>query len=213
VSVFGDPGEWADLLDSFVPDILSLIVAAWESLPAITENQKEDDITIALCREMRQLRSSRGLPFQIQVQQSEIDPPPGEQTGRLDVAINLLVPSEQIYFCLEGKRLNVVVDGTVRAYASEYVNEGMMRFISGRYSRAVSHGGMIGYVLDRNIARAIANVQENVYVRHLALRMVPPGELLESQSLEREPRARESHHRRDRGMPRLRLHHLFVAPR
>ena len=93
MNVLGNPTDWADLLDPMVPDILRLTIAAWESLPPIAPDEKEDDITLTLCRALRQNREARNLPFQIHTQQVELDPPPGEDMGRLDIAFNLLVAS------------------------------------------------------------------------------------------------------------------------
>lgn len=211
MSVLGSPDQWVDLLDSMVPDILQLTVAAWESLPAITSDEKEDNITLALCRVLRQNREARNLPFQIHTQQVEIDPQPGEDMGRLDIVFNLLVPREEIYFCLEGKRLNVIKNGETRAYAAEYVSHGMMRFVTGQYSRAVHHGGMIGYVLDGDISRAITNVEANVQAQHAALGMSAPGDLVESEHLKPDTRARESDHQRTHETTKFRIHHLFMA--
>jgi len=211
LSVLGSPDQWVDLLDSMVPDILHLTVAAWESLPAIASDEKEDNITLALCRVLRQNREARNLPFQIHTQQVEIDPQPGEDMGRLDIVFNLLVPREEIYFCLEGKRLNVIKNGETRAYAAEYVSHGMMRFVTGQYSRAVHHGGMIGYVLDGDISRAITNVEANVQAQHAALGMSAPGDLVESEHLKPDTRARESDHQRTHETTKFRIHHLFMA--
>src|SRR5260370_24092365 len=77
--------------------------------------------------------------FQIRTQVGELDPVPGEEFGRMDIVFIPLVPREDIYFCLESKRLNVVKDGETRAYASEYVTFGMLRFVTGQYSKAVRH--------------------------------------------------------------------------
>ncbi len=210
MKVLGNPADWADLLNPMVPDILSLTIAAWESLSPIAPDAKEDYMTLALCRALRQNRAVRNLPFQIHTQQVELDPSPGEDMGRLDIAFNLLVPREEIYFCLEGKRLNVVKDGIPRSYASEYVRSGMMRFIAGQYSRAVRHGGMIGYVLDQNITRAIANVEANIQARCSALRVTPPGHLRDS-TVSSDERVRETHHQREHEKSTFRIHHLFMA--
>ena len=130
-------------------------------MPRPATNAAEDHITLALCHVLRQSRTARRLPFQIHTQQVELDPLSPEETGRLDIVFNVLVPQEDIYFCLEGKRLNVAKDGRTRSYASEYVRLGMMRFVLGKYSRAVHHGGMIGYVMDGNrlalFKRIVAN--------------------------------------------------------
>jgi hypothetical protein len=211
VNEAGNPADWADLLDPMVPEILRLVVDTWVSMPAPAADEKEDNITGALCRALRQNRAARELPFQIHTQQVELDPNPGEDMGRLDIVFNILVPREDIYFCLEGKRLNVVKDGVTRAYASEYVSLGMMRFVTGQYSRAVRHGGMIGYVLDGKIKRAIKNVETNIQSQCSALRMTPPGTLLTSALMNDDGRARETHHRRDHDPNKFRIHHLFMS--
>ena len=131
--------------------------------------------------------------------------------GRLDIAFNLCVPREEIYFCLEGKRLNVVKDGTKRAYASEYVRHGMMRFITAQYSRAVHQGGMIGYVLDQDIMNAISNVTANIQAQCTALRMESPGSLVDSEVFRCDQRVRETHHQREHDNCTFRIHHLFMA--
>ena len=195
-----------------MPDILRLTIAAWMTLPPIAVDAKEDEITLALCRALQRDRTARCLPFQIRPQQAEADPAPGEEMGRLDIAFNLLVPAEEIYFCLEGKRLNVMKNDCTRAYASEYVKFGMMRLVTGQYAPAVRHGGMIGYVLDKDVPRAIKNVAVSMRRQHVALCMVPPGTLLPSAVLESESRARESHHLRQIGTASFHIHHLFMAP-
>jgi len=105
----------------------------------------------------------------------ELDPAAGEDVGRLDISFRPLIAREDIYFCLECKRLNVVRDGRTRSYASEYVTFGVVRFVSGQYANKVRHGGMLAYVLDGDTTRAIENVQNNLRDRHAALGMKPPG--------------------------------------
>ena len=211
MSVLGDAAGWSDLLDDMVPHILGATIDAWKSLPPIAPDEREDDITSTLCRALRRHRSARNLPFQIHTQQVELEPSQDRDVGRLDIVFNLLVPCEEIYFCLEGKRLNVVKNGRTRTYASEYVRLGMMRFITGQYSRGVRHGGMIGYVFDGDIARAIANIESNVRTHRSALRMRPPGNLVASPILGSAKCARESHHFRERDPDTFRIHHLFMA--
>ncbi len=211
--VTGSPHEWADLIDSQVPTILTLTLESWEAMPVLDADAKENDITKALCRLLRQNRTARELPFSIQVQQVEIDPAPGEEEGRLDIAFNAMVPREDLYFCLEGKRLNVRTGGNRRPYASEYVTKGMMRFVTGQYSRAVKHGGMIGYVRDGNVPAAIGNVEANIRTHHVALGMTPPAAFSPSTALAGETRARETRHQRVQQAGPFTIHHLFVSSR
>jgi hypothetical protein len=211
VAVTGAPTEWVDLIDPLVPVILSLVIASWEEMAAPAPDETEDNITTALCRALKQNRTARGLMFQIHTQLVELEPMPGEDLGRLDIAFIPLVPREDIYFCLESKRLNVVKDGHLRAYASEYVTLGMLRFITGQYSKAVRHGGMLAYVLDGDVARATKNVEANIQKHHVVLCMTPPGALLPSTALPAEPRAKETQHQRVHETSLFRIHHLFTA--
>lgn len=211
MSVTGMPAEWADLIGPLVPQILSLLVATWEGMPPPSPDEREDDISVALCRALRQNRNARGLPFQIHTQEVELEPMPGEDLGRLDITFRPLLPREDIYFCLESKRLNVTKDGETRAYASEYVRLGMLRFITGQYAKAVRHGGMIAYVLDGNVSRAMTNVEANIRSQHSALRMDAPGAFQPSTVLKDDARARETHHHRAHETSLFRIHHLFMA--
>lgn len=211
MSVIGAPSEWVGLIDPMVPVILQVVLESWEEIPHFAADEREDDITIALCRALKRNRTARGLMFQIHTQLVELDPMPGEDLGRLDIAFIPLVPREDIYFCLESKRLNVVKDGQPRAYASEYVTLGMLRFVTGQYSKAVRHGGMLAYVLDGDVVRAMSNVEANIRNRHSVLCMAAPGAFLPSTALAVEPRARETHHQRVHEASLFRIHHLFMA--
>lgn len=213
MAVVGVPKEWVDLIDPMVPVILDLVIASWAEMDEPSPEETEDNITKALCMALKKNRTARGLMFQIHTQLVELEPIPGEDLGRLDIAFVLLVPREDIYFCLESKRLNVVKDGQTRPYASEYVKLGMLRFVTGQYSKAVRHGGMLGYVLDGDIVTAMSNVEENIRKQHCVLRMSPPGEFLPSTALVNDPRARETHHQRVHETNVFHIHHMFMANR
>ena len=193
-----------------VPEILNLVVTTWEAMPAPAADEKEDNVTNDLCRALRQNRRTRELMFQIHTQFVELDPAADEDIGRLDIVFLPLIPREDIYFSLECKRLNALKDGKVRAYASEYVRFGMMRFITGQYSKEVHHGGMIAYVLDGNVTRARTNIAANIRRRHVALGMTFPGSFLPSTVLAEDDRARETHHHRTFESSQFRIHHLFM---
>jgi len=211
--ILGDPGDWAELLDDLIPQILHVTIEAWESLPPIAMDEREDPITLKLCRAIRQARNARKLPLQIHTQQLDLDPA-GEEAGvgRLDIVFNLLVPSEEIYFCLEGKRLNVLSNGISRAYAAEYIKYGVQRFVKGKYSKSVLHGAMIGYVLNGDLRRAMKNVENNLIAQSVPLCLLAPYSLVQSPLLPQDDRIRETRHQRHHDKTMFRLHHLFTAP-
>ncbi|MBN9614213.1 MAG: hypothetical protein BGO25_19845 [Acidobacteriales bacterium 59-55] len=210
MTTIGASEEWADLIDSMVPQILELVIASWQQMTSPVADEKEDDITIALWRILTQNRTARHLMFQIRLQVVELDPMPGEDFGRMDIAFIPPVPSEDIYFCLESKRLNAIKSGKTRTYASEYVRLGMLRFITGRYSKAVQHGGMLGYVLDAKVPEAINSVEENIKQRHKELCMASPGVFQLSSVVPADDRARETHHQRAHQKSCFHIHHLFM---
>ena len=211
MNLIGPPDEWVDLIGTLVPDILDLVISTWEAMLPPASNAREDPTTETLCRCLRQNRNSSDLPFRIDIQMVELDPVAGEDQGRMDIAFSPLVPREDIYFCLECKRLNVVNDGKVRPYTSEYVTHGMLRFIRGQYAARVRYGGMLGYVLDGNVTQAIQNVSGVIRNRFQELGMDSPGEMLPSSVRPDDSRLRETHHSRPHVSGRFQIHHIFAV--
>jgi hypothetical protein len=170
----------------------------------------EDRISLKLYSAMVNSKDRNRHPFLIRYQDVEVDTNLAKETGRKDIVV---YPSfeEQVYFCLEAKRLNARVSGKQKSLADEYVKEGMQRFVDGKYSGAVRHGGMLGYVLDGQIARAIRNVERNIRAKARKLGMKSPGRLLPSSIRQGDDAAKETHHQRAHETETFRIHHLFVA--
>lgn len=122
------------------------------------------------------------------------------------------LPARWTALVSDHERLNVVVKDGVRSYANEYVAHGMLRFIRGQYSSTVRHGGMLGYVLDRQISNAINNVTSVIQARRVDLRMEAPGTLFPSSVRAADSRFKETHHTREHNNKGFAIHHIFVAP-
>ena len=208
----GSPTDWANLLDSLVPEILALVIATWEEMPAPAGDALEDPVSTAFCIRLRAGRNRCDLPFDIWTQLVELDPAAGEDQGRMDIVFKPMVPREYIYFCLECKRLNVRTANGLRPYSSEYVRFGMLRFVKGQYASIVRHGGMLAYVLDADIRKAIASVEGNIQARLAELGMDAPGTFLVSSILPNDGRVHETRHRRAANPDDLFvIQHLFMA--
>jgi hypothetical protein len=195
----GSTAEWADLLDSQVPDILALVVDTWEAMPPPAANAKEDPVSESLCRMLRRARERCDLPFRIDTQLVELDPVAGEDQGRMDIVFSPPAPREDIYFCLECKRLNVRGPDGIRPYFAEYVRFGMSRFVRGQYSRVVRNGGMLAFVLNGDVSGAQVGVEENIKAQSRHLGMDPPGAFQLSSIRPTDTRARETYQRREFG--------------
>lgn len=172
----GSPEEWVDFIETQVPAILALVIETWETMPPPAGDEREDVVSEALCRALRQSRNRCDLPFRIDTQLVELDPAAGEDQGRLDIVFSPPYPRESIYFALECKRLNVRnANGAPRAGFAEYIRFGMLRFVRGQYASAVRQGGMIGFVLNGDIVGAISGVERNIRSNIGDLRMDAPG--------------------------------------
>lgn len=215
MSIIGAPRAWVDVIEDQAPRLLKLVAAVWKRIPVGAADEREDAITNRLVAGLQRSKAARRLMFYILPQVVEIDPSCGKEFGRMDIAFYPTgihgVPREDVYFCVECKRLNVPVGGTKRGYSSEYVTLGMARFVSGQYSRSVRHGGMVGYVRDGQVADAMSQVERNIKRRRAKLCMDVPGEFVASAVFPRLPHARETHHRRAGERVPFRLHHLFLA--
>jgi hypothetical protein len=77
---------------------------------------------------------------------------------------------EDVYLACECKRLNVPYKTGVRALVGEYVDEGLMRFVTGQYSNGLPLAMMLGYVMN-----AKSDVARRGVGRILAIRSATVG--------------------------------------
>lgn len=206
----GDSTEWEDfILNGGVGAVLGLTLDAWGQLAPPAEGEREDDTSVRLYAAMVKKRDRQAHRFLIRYQDVEVDIDLAKETGRKDI---VFFPAHDgdLYFCLEAKRLNARVNGVMKSLADEYVKEGMQRFVAGKYSRHVHHAGMLGYVLDGDVSRAMTNVLNNIRSHHVELGMDPPGDWSESPHRPGDPHAKETEHRRSHTTIRFQLQHLFV---
>lgn len=208
----GESAYWNELFaGQLVPSVLALVLDAWDRIDKPAADEHEDATSVRLFAAMVGSKDRQRHPFLIRYQDVEVSIDLAKETGRKDIVFFPPANDEDIYFCLEAKRLNAVVEGVRKSLADEYVKSGMQRFVDGKYSRHVSHGGMLGYVLDGDVERAMRNVVHNIQANHLALRMTPPGEWLDSELRPGDPHAKETRHERAQETKAFRIHHLFVA--
>jgi hypothetical protein len=208
----GDTSAWDDLFQqSLVPAVLAHVVATWERMPKPGPSDLEDQISVKLYSALTRAKDRNAHVFLIRYQDVEVDTDLEREIGKKDIVFFPSLQDEEIYLCLEAKRLNALVSGVRRSLADEYVKEGMQRFVDGKYSRFVRHGAMLAYVLDGDINRAIRNVESNIRKRVKELRMGENGGLNASTVRSDDPHTKETHHYRTTETSAFRIHHLFVC--
>ena len=210
--IAGDAVDWDDLfVKHLLPSVLTLVLDSWNRLDSPAPDEHENQTTIRLYAAMIKGKDRQRHPFLIRPQDMEVDTDLAKITGQKDLVFFPAANDEDIYFCLEAKRLNALVSGQRKSLAHEYVKEGMQRFVDCKYSRHVHHGGMLGYVLDGEVDRAMTNVGGSIRRHHEALRMEAPGEMRLSSVRPDDVHARETHHTRRNDPVLFRIQHLFVA--
>lgn len=208
----GDPSYWDDFFQqNLIPAVFAHVIATWEQMPKPGPSDLEDAISVKLYAALVKSKGRSALAFLIRYQDVEVDTDLAKETGRKDIVFFPSLQEQEIYLCLEAKRLNAVVSGVRRSLADEYVKEGMQRFVDGKYSRFVRHGTMLAYVLDGDIERAMTNIENNIRSRLTQLRMDKNGGFIPSTIRPDDPRTKETRHRRAHEIAVFRIHHLFVA--
>tara|TARA_A100001391_G_scaffold175066_1_gene137776 strand:- start:369 stop:1037 length:669 start_codon:yes stop_codon:yes gene_type:complete len=208
---FGSTSHWQGFVVTQVPDILSMVLSTWEKFPSPFSDELEDPVTNRFCVALKRARDRCDLPFRIDVQLVELDLDAGEEQGRMDIVFSPPAPREDIYFCLECKRVNVVTAKGRRACYSEYVVHGMLRFVQGQYAQKVQNGAMVAYVLDGDCQRAIAGIEGNLTINATALRMAGSPVFATSVLFPSDHRVKETLHNRTFGTEQFKIHHLFLA--
>ncbi len=207
----GDATPWSDFFpNGLIPQILGAILKCWDRLPKPQRDEREVPITRRLREELRRERDCYTLPFTVWPESSETDPASGKEIGRIDLRF-VHGHREDVYLAFECKRLRIPIStGRVRANTSEYVGEeGMIRHISGKYSRGLKDAGMIGYVMDGRLADAKDDVKQAIIAAAKELLLFEKTDLNASVCLPKEKRVAESRHKLS-GTP-LRIHHIFLG--
>jgi hypothetical protein len=128
---------------------------------------------------LNQLHIFRDGPLSIHPQQEILSSDPEKDTpeGYIDILVSCEFGSE-VYFAIEAKRLRVrSTSGKMDAGNDDYVNAGMMRFVSGQYAPFMKAGAMIGYVYDRDINKARSGVAGYIKSRGKELKLTSPKRL------------------------------------
>jgi hypothetical protein len=208
----GDPTDWDDFFQQhLMPAVLAHVVTTWERMQKPGPSDLEDAISDKLFSALVNAKRRSDFPFLIRREDLEFDTDLAKETGRKDIVFFPSLQQEEIYLCLEAKRLNAMISGRRESLADKYVTEGMQRFVDGKYARFVRHGAMLAYVLDGQIHRAIKNIENNIRSRLTKLGMEKNTGFVASAIRPDDPRTKETHHRRPHENATFRIHHLFVA--
>lgn len=204
--VGGDESLWGDLFpDYLIPDILKLVVDTWRTFLKPKSSDHEVPINRRFCEDLRREKDRRRLPFRISPESSETDPISGKEIGRIDIRF-IHGYRERVYFAFECKRLRINrTTPNTHAYVGE---DGMMCFVGGKYAGNLDSGGMIGYVMDGDVPRAIAAVSKVINQKSKELCLVTGTRMTVSNMIPDESVTETYHTITTRHFT---IYHLFLA--
>ena len=158
----GDPARWAERFRNLDIRFLERVVAVWPTCTAALPNQPpEDDITLnlvnLLLKDPEARRLFHWLEFQFESFGFTADGT-AYSKGRIDMAL-ILDGERERYLAYECKRLNVVYKGGTNSLATQYVKDGLTRFVTEQYAENLSVGCMLGYVMDGDVVPAQTKVR------------------------------------------------------
>ena len=209
---------WPD----FVRCVLELTVKAYRVMRqknVVRRNWEENAFTLQLEDHLRQIAYDGEFPVFVQarVKIHTLEMKTGQQATIEAPEIDMSMfgswerDYHQRYFAWEAKRVgDKRVDQRYSGLNSEYVNEGIYRFIRGEYASGLYDAGMLGYVL----AGSVVNIVNDINASMGRIRKNHP--LPESDHLKKaipigsfEDIYRSNHARKDQTC--IHLHHLFLT--
>lgn len=195
----------------YVRSALELLVAGWARLKVkklVTPNLKEDDITAYLSNEMKMAQRARVsdiINWDPQVG-TQSDPENPLEVLKIDIKFRWdEYPNDNDrYLAAEAKKLR----GKGDSLAGDYVEDGVMRFVTARYGLGHDYGIMMGYVVVPSLSIAICRVQEAMSIRktktHERLALSP------NNSFCSHPYTYHSGHLQDGTKVKMTLVHIFM---
>jgi hypothetical protein len=207
---FGNPEAWASRFRSIDQRLMERVVEVWpQCLSLLPEQPEEDFITANLVNLLSKDAIMRKIcyleyhyaPFGMQ--------PNGAVFGKgyIDFAL-ILDQDRDIYIAYECKRLNVRYKGRRRSLAGPYVNEGMMRYVSEKYSDGLPFAGMIGYILDGDVPFARSQLWNAINVEKDSLCLVEGPNLAERTLI---PECFTTLHQRPNGISAIEIRHVLLS--
>lgn len=186
-----------------IPGIVQNIIDVCNGLKRQDQGEIENKLSFRLYKKLVWLPAYRTGPLKVvplwESPIVNIAEENAEITGRADILFLFPGGGLEAYFLVEAKRLFVTSSkGKVAPLTGKYVDEGMMRFVSGQYASKMVAGAMLGYVFDKPVADAKIALAATVKKRKNILKMTDEGEW-QGSGLSVSPSVDETRHAFDQG--------------
>jgi hypothetical protein len=165
-----------------IPSILQNIQTSCETLIRQKPSEIENDLTKRLYLQLCRFPEYRTGPIEPHWESHVVvfdEDEPGI-TGRVDIRFSCGRGIET-YFPVEAKRLFVTYPkGGKASLVADYIDDGMLRFVTGQYGYKMSAGAMLGYVCDNTVSKAKNTLFAAIDKEAAKLRLTANGRWQES---------------------------------
>ena len=154
----GDPAAWLaqfkpleERLSRTIDEVWPICIGPLKSIKNTMTH--EDHITNHL---VKALIKSKKVPGRL-IPQYPILTEKVDKTIHLSSQIDFVLTigdDENVYLACECKRLNVPFKSGLKGLVGEYIDDGLMRFITGQYANGLPLAMMLGYVMNAHVDRA-----------------------------------------------------------
>ena len=148
--------------NAYLKIALNLLISGTKRIKrkySFSPNTHENPITKKLVAEMHAEQDETKHRIRVDIFPGILSDP--DELSELDIRFTWDDYRPNSYLAVEAKRLR----GMVATLAGPYVEEGVMDFINGKYSRGHNYGIMLGYVLSKPINKAISAVKDALQKR------------------------------------------------
>ena len=186
-----------------------MVYEVWSTIQKPRDGELETKTNFRLCAAIQQSAALKSLPLRVDAETTLLEPS-GDVIGRLDLRFTSGVALEE-YFSFECKRLYAKKGKRTYSLVSDYLDEGMTRYVKSQYAPDRAQGGMIAYVHTGGVDRAIATFRKALKRCFRKLEMCPPGEASCSRIRPANTMILETSHQRPASGSTFLIHHLFLV--
>ncbi len=167
---------WGLFPEGWVGEVLRYIIDVWETIYLPAKIRLETRITKLLVGAIRQRFETENRDWFVTVEDPDWNQS-GKEVSRTDIRFYPPGPNRHsVCFVFECKRLNKSSSDAAK-YAG---TDGMMCFVTGKYSEGLPFGGMIGFVMDGQVAVAQTAISNAIRKKEQLLRLSANGHYKQS---------------------------------
>jgi len=168
-----------------IPRIVHNILKGCDTLKQQTPREMENGLSLRLYKKLVCFPEYRTGPLTIvplwESPLVNFDEEEVEITGRADILFLFPTGGLETSFRVEAKRLFVTFSkGKPNPLTAKYIDDGMMRFVTGQYASKMNAGAMLGYVFDKSLSEAKVALSTAVNKEKTKLKITHDGEWQES---------------------------------